>query len=125
MGLRGILRRLKLEARQDLPSFELLDGSRYYYAPSTELYLFCYDTIGKNPDAWPAPPEVLRKLCEAKEPAVAFAVIMGGDPRTDDYIYSDIFPFSPEIIIRERRLEPRSLVAGRDPYDRELDDLSE
>jgi len=124
MALRNWLKKMERVARGDLPSFELLDGSRYYYAPSGELYIFCYDSVGKNPSDWPEPPEVLLKMCEARDPGAAFELIMGGNSSTD-YLYSDIFPFSQGILINERRLEPRSIVAGRDPYDREIDDLSE
>ena len=33
--------------------------------------------------------------------------------------------YDPEALVMERRLEPVSLVAGRDPYDQEVEDLSE
>jgi hypothetical protein len=38
----------------------------------------------------------------------------------DDYL-----TFEPEILINERRLVPRPLVADRDVYDQDVDDLSE
>jgi hypothetical protein len=128
MGLRSWLRKLERGAREGLVSFELLSGSRYFYDASSaapEMYLFFFETIGTNPasEAWPEPPEVLQKLCEAKDVRVAFEAVMGGS--MDSFTYDDIFPYSPEVLVNERRLEPRSLVAGRDPYDGELDDLSE
>ncbi len=35
MALRGWLKRLEHAARDDLESFELLDGSRYYFDPTS------------------------------------------------------------------------------------------
>jgi hypothetical protein len=126
MGLRSWLRRLEQGASEGLASFALLDGSRYYYDASSgaaELYLFFFETIGADPADWPEPPEVLLKMCEAKNVRGAFEAVMGGGP--DSFVYDDIFPYDPEILINERRLEPGSLVAGRSAYDRELDDLAE
>jgi hypothetical protein len=37
----------------------------------------------------------------------------------------DLFPYDPEMQVTERRLEPVSLVAGRDVHDQEVEDLSE
>jgi hypothetical protein len=119
MGLRSWLRKLERVSREELASFELLDGSLYFYDPATpELFMHWYDCIGAgNPDSWPAPPEVVRKLTEAKDPRAALAEVMGDG---DDYL-----TYEPEILINERRLEPRSLIAGRDPYAQEVEDLSE
>jgi hypothetical protein len=119
MGLRGRLRRIERTSRDELTSFELRDGSRYYYNPtSATLFMHWYDCIGAgNPDSWPEPPEVVRKLTEAKDPRAALAQVMGDG---DDYLTYD-----PEILINERRLEPRPLVADRDVYDQEIPDLSE
>jgi hypothetical protein len=129
MGLRNWLRKLERGsssgAGDDLVSFPLQNGERYYHAPGPEIFLHCYDCIGKNPHDWPPSPEALTKIAEARDPVGAFESIMGGSPTTDDFAYFDIFPYSPEILVNERRLEPRSLVAGRDPFDREIDDLSE
>jgi hypothetical protein len=123
-SLKETLRRLKREALGELASFELRDGSRYYYDPTApELFLFCYDCAVSNPPDWPEAPEVLQNLCEAKDMRVAFEAVMGGG--TVSFIYDDIFPYSPEILVNERRLEPRSLVVGRNVYDQEVPDLSE
>ena len=118
MGLRGWIKRLERDARGDLASLELLDGSRYYYAPVGELYLFSYDCLEANPRDWPGPPEVLVKVCEARDPAEALEQIMSP-------AIFDIFPYSKEIIVTDRRLEPRSIVAGRDRQHQAVEDLSE
>ena len=125
MGLRNWLRKLERAASGDLESFELLDGSRYYFdAAGPTLFMHCHDCIGAgNPTDWPEPPEVLLKLCEAKDVRVAFEAVMGGS--TDSFTYDDIFPYDPETLVNERRLEPRSLIAGRDVHDQEVEDLSE
>ena len=37
----------------------------------------------------------------------------------------EFLPYDRDLLITERRLEPRSLVAGRDLYDQVVEDLSE
>ncbi len=120
MGLKGWLKKLERAAREELVSFELRDGSRYYYDPgSPDLFMHWYDcACAGNPADWPEPPEIVRKLCEAKDVRAALEEVRGGGS-------SDFFPYDPEVLMRERRLEPRSLVVGRDPYDQEVEDLSE
>ncbi len=120
MGLKEKLGHLENAAQKDLASFELLDGSRYYHDPtSAELFLhWCNCARAGNPDKWPAPPEVLHKVTQAKDPQAALEAIGGG-------FYSDIFPYDPEALVMEREISPRSLVAGRDVYDQALEDLSE
>ncbi len=118
MGLRARLRRLERTARGTLVSFELLDGSRFYYNPQTfELFLHwtkCLDA--GNPDKWPEAPEAVRKVTEAKDPEAALELISGG---------AEWIPYDREALLEERVIRPRSLVAGRDVYDQEVEDLSE
>ena len=118
MGLRARLERLERVARGTLVSFELLDGSRFYYNPQTlELFLHwtkCLDA--GNPDKWPEAPEAVRKVTEAKNPEAALERISGG---------AAWLPYDREALLRERVIRPRSLVAGRDVYDQEVEDLSE
>jgi hypothetical protein len=118
MGLRARLRRLEYAARGTLVSFELLDGSRFYYNPQTlELFMHWMKCLkAGNPDTWPEPPEAVRKLTEAKDPEAALELISGG---------AFWLPYDPEALLRERVIRPRSLVAGRDVYDQEVEDLSE
>ncbi len=120
MGLRGRLEKLERTAWGSLVSFELLDGSRYYHDPTRgELFLHACNCIrAGNPEKWPEPPEVVRKVTQAKDPQAALEVIGGGATL-------ETLPYGPEALVREREIRPRSLVAGRDVYDQEVEDLSE
>jgi hypothetical protein len=117
--VRGWLKRLERGSRENLASFALMDGSRHYYDPATwEVFLHWHGCImAGNPENWPEPPEVLRKLTEAKDPARAAEQLTSNT--------GEFFPYDPEILAAERRLEPRSLVAGRDVNDQAVEDLSE
>jgi hypothetical protein len=119
MGLRGWLKRLERSSRENLASFALMDGSRYYFDPASwEVFLHWHEClISGNPENWPEPPEVLRKLTESKDPAQAAEQLMSNT--------GEFFPYDPETLVAERRLEPVSLVAGRDVNDQEVEDLSE
>jgi hypothetical protein len=116
--IRGWVKRLEHAAREDLVSFELLDGSRYYFDPaSPELFMHWIECAkAGNPYAWPPAPEILQKLCEARDVDSALEVVASKD---------EILPYERDLLITERRLEPRSLVAGRDVYDQVVEDLSE
>ena len=128
--IRGWVKRLEHAARQDLASFDLLDGSRYYFDPaSPELFMHWYDCakVG-SAHHWPDPPEVLRKLAQAKDVERAIELVRGGGSW-------DFFVYNIEILVAERSLKPRGLVsrydsvAGEhrilDPYDYKPEDLSE
>ena len=80
MGLRGWIKRLERGARGDMPSFVLMDGSRHYYDPASgELFLhWCACLRAGNPDKWPEPPEVYKKLTEARDPEAAGEQLIGG-----------------------------------------------
>jgi hypothetical protein len=127
--IRGWLKRLERTSREDLASFELLDGSRYYFDPaSPNLYLFWLACIKTSADRWPEPPQVMRKLTQAKDVERAIELVRGEG--SWDFLVYDI-----EVLISERTLEPRGIVsrydpvAGEhrvlDPYDYEPEDLSE
>ena len=108
--MRGKLRRLEAAMRGNLKSFELLDGSRFYFDPaSSELFLhWCDCARAGNARNWPEPPEVMLKLCEAKDVERALEEVQG-----EATFYSIVY--EPEILINERRLEPRPLVSRYDP----------
>ena len=110
MGPRDKLRRLEAAARGRLESFELLDGSRFYFNPaSAELFLhWCNCARAGNARNWPEPPEVLRKVCEAKDIERALEKVRGEGS-------FNFIVYEPEILINERRLEPRPLVSRYDP----------
>jgi hypothetical protein len=71
-----------------------------------------------NPDKWPEPPEAVRRVIEARDPQAALESIRGGASW-------DTIPYDAEALTTERVIRPRSLVAGRDVYDQEVEDLSE
>jgi hypothetical protein len=108
--MRHKLRRLERAARGKLGSFMLEDGSRSYFDPtSAELFLHWCDCLrAGSAHNWPPPPEVVRKLCEAKDVQGALEQVRGKDS-------FGTFVYDPEVLINERRLEPRGLVSRRDP----------
>jgi hypothetical protein len=131
MGLRERLRSLRRAATSGgLASFTLLDGSRCYFDPaSPNLYMHWLACIkAGSAHHWPEPPEVLRKLTEAKDVEQAIELVRGEGSW-------DFIPYDIEVLITERRLEPRGLVnrydpvldehVPQDPYDEVAENLSE
>jgi hypothetical protein len=128
--IRGWVKRLEHTAREDLASFELLDGGRYYFDPaSPTLFMhWCECATAGSAHDWPPVPEVLRKLTEAKDVERAIELVRGEG--SWDFLVYDI-----DTLISERRLEPRGLVSRydpdlgehvvRDPYEEGPGDLSE
>jgi hypothetical protein len=128
--VRSWIRRVERAAKGEVESFELLDGSRFYFDPTSwDLFMHWID-CGKAGNArnWPEPPEVVRKLTEAKNVAQAIGKVRGGG--------WNCLVYDEETLIRKRRLKPRPLVsrydpeAGKhvplDPYEDDgLEDLSE
>ena len=119
MTLRRQLKRLLRDARDDLKSFVLMDGSRYYYDPiSGECYLHSMDCLRAQADGkpFPEPPETLKALTRARDRDAALKQVYGGT--------FDIFPYDKQILVERGELVPRSLVAGRE-LGESLEDLSE
>ena len=120
MGLREWIKRMERATKGDLESFELLDGSRYYFDRlETHRLMFMHwfaCARAGNPCDWPPAPEILQKLCEAREVDSALGVVASK---------GEFLPYDCDLLITERRLEPRALVAGRDVYDQMVGDLSE
>jgi hypothetical protein len=107
--MRSWIKRLERASREELESFELLDGSRYYYDPtSAELFLHWTDCLrAGSAHNWPDPPEVVRKLTEARDVEQAMHKVCGEG--------WNCLVYDPGILINERRLEPRGLVTRYDP----------
>lgn len=109
MGLRRKLKQLEQAARGRLGSFELASGETYYYRAgfplAGRLYLHHLECLKAGAGEWPEPPEVYRKLTEARDPAAALKQITGDGPHS-------LFPYDEEALVRERRLVPRALVVG-------------
>lgn len=106
---RGWIRRLERGAQEDLGSFELVDGSTYYYdrlETYKELFLYAYDVQLGMGDKWPQPPEVYRKMCEAKDPARVLARFEPENPQSA--FVNPAALFDTDALIHERRLVPIS-----------------
>ncbi len=130
MPLRNWIKRLERASREDLESFELLDGSRYYFDPlSWDLFMHWAECGKRNARDWPEPPEVVRKLTEAKDVEAALDALMDTQGAFSFLVYDR------HVLITERRLGPRPLISRYDPdlgehvpldpYEYEPEDLSE
>jgi hypothetical protein len=117
MGLRGWLKRLERAASEDLESFELLDGSTYYYdrlETYGELFVHACDLqLGRG--EWPKPPEVYRKMCEARDPARVLEQFRPEDPERAFVNLAELY--DKDVLVNERRLVPL--------YHPPVEDLSE
>ena len=108
MALRRWLRHLERDARGDLESFELQDGSTYFYdrlEVAKELFLYANDVQLGRAENWDKLPEVLRKVCEARDPA---AVLKRFEPKIPQAFFDPAEVFDTDALIRERRLIPIS-----------------
>ena len=109
MGLRSWMKRLERHASEDLARFELLDGSIYYYdrlETHMELFLHAYDVQLGDADKWPEPPEVYRKMCEAKVPAAVLERFIPDDPQRAFANPAELY--DTDALVNERRLVPIS-----------------
>jgi len=107
MGLRGWIKRLERGASEDLESFELLDGSTYYYdrlETWKELFLHAYDVQLGDADKWPEPPEVYRKMCEARDPATVLERLKPENPQSAFVNPAELYDTG--VLLHERRLVP-------------------
>src|SRR5215212_6039571 len=111
---RRFIRRLENALRGNLESFELLDGSHYYYDPAEaykQSFLCAYGLqLGQVGEA----PELYQKLCQAKNPA---AVLERLEPESAEAFVNVAEMYDRDALVNERRLIP--LVAE------EPEDLSE
>lgn len=114
MALRDKLRRLEKVARGKLGSFELADGSRYYFDPE-DVYkeTFKYFTDSMRADhrcqPRPEPPQVLQAVANARDQEAALSRVMG------DY---KLLPVSREALVERGEFAPHSLRAS----ERQLED---
>jgi hypothetical protein len=103
--MRSWIRRLERDARGHLESFELLDGSTYYYdrlETYKELFLHAYDVQLGDAHKWPEPPEVYRKMCEAKDPAAVLERFRPEDPERAFVNVAELF--DTDALVNQRRL---------------------
>jgi hypothetical protein len=102
--MRRWIKRLEHAARGDLVSFVLLDGSRYYYDKTEadkQLFIHACDLqLGGQPE----PPEVLTKLCQARNPA---AVLPRFLPERPEQAFMDLGAcYDIDALVKDRRLVP-------------------
>src|SRR5215208_6583174 len=109
---RSTIRRLREALRGTLDSFELIDGSHYFYDAMEvhkELFLAaCALGVGEVPH----PPELYQKLCRAKDPAAVLERLAPENPEQAFVNPSEIY--DRNILIKERRLVP---IVAPEPED--------
>jgi hypothetical protein len=105
MSFRSWLKRLERVASEDLESFVLLDGSTYYYdrlETYKVLFLHACDVQLGDADKWPEPPEVYRKMCEARDPAAVLQRFRPEDPERAFVNVAELY--DTHLLVNERRL---------------------
>src|SRR5215218_2666233 len=105
--MRSWIRRLERDARGHLESFELLDGSTYYYdrlETLKELFLHAYDVQLGDAEKWPEPPEIYRMICEAKDPAAVLERLKPDNPQSA--FVDPTALYDTQVLVNERRLVP-------------------
>jgi len=119
--LRNWIKRLERGAREDLESFVLEDGSRFYYDPkSAECFLHSMDCLraqGEGEITFPEPPETIKAIARARDKGAAL-----------HHLYPPgsfgVFPYDVEALLERGELVPRSMVVDRE-LGEPLEDLSE
>ena len=107
MTLKGHLKRIEQSLRSMLESFELLDGSTYYYdrlETHKELFMHAYDVQLGDADKWSEPPEVYRMICEARDPATVLECFKPNNPQSA--FVDPAALFDTDALVDERRLVP-------------------
>jgi hypothetical protein len=121
MTLRNWIKRLERGAREDLESFVLEDGSRFYYDPeSAECFLHSMDCLraqAEGETAFPEPPETVKAIARARDKGGALHQLYPSGSFS-------VFPYDVGALLERGELVPRSLVAGR-VLGEVLEDLSE
>jgi hypothetical protein len=121
MTLRNWIKRLERAASEDLESFELLDGTRYFYNPtSAECFLHsmaCMRAQGEGETTFPEPPETVKVIARARDRRAVL-----------NQLYPPwsfgVFPYDVDALVEHGELVPRSMVVGRE-LGEVLEDLSE
>ncbi len=121
MRLKDQLRGLKRDLRDNLESFPLEDGTRYWFDPSSpELFLHTVGCLSAQGDGlpFPEPPETLKAVAQARHRESALNQVLGGA----SFI---LIPYEHEALVEYGQLIPRSLIDGYELGAGPLPDLSE
>jgi hypothetical protein len=105
MTLKGHLKRIERALRGTLDGFVLEDGTRYYFDPTEtykEMFLHAYDLQLGDAEKWPEPPEVYRKIAEAKDPAAVLERFRPENPQSA--LFDPAALFDTDALVNERRL---------------------
>ncbi len=109
------MNRLRASLRGQLSSFELADGTRYWYDSQTagaELFLHGTACLRAGaPANRPEPPEILLALVKARDRRAAFEALAP----------NPLFPYEYGPFVERGELVHRSMVVGRDVYGEPLD----
>ncbi len=120
MGLRDKMHRLEAALRDQLDSFDLEDGSRFYFDPAdATVFLHSMDCLraqGEGKTTFPEPPPTVKAITRAKDRAAAFGMVYSAK--------FTIMPYDTEVLIERGEFVPVSMVVGRE-LGEVLPDLSE
>jgi hypothetical protein len=114
------MHRLEAALRDRLDSFELEDGSRFYFdRTSGERFLHsmsCLRAQGEGKTTFPEPPPKVKAIARAKDRAAAFEKVYSGD--------LVVMPYDVQALIERGEFVPVSMVVGRE-LGEVAEDLSE
>jgi hypothetical protein len=102
---RAWVKRVERAASEGLGSFELLDGTYYFYdhlEACQELFMHAHDVLLGDEAKWPEPPEIYQKMCVARDVAAVLERFRPENPQgafVDPTAILDV-----EALVRERRV---------------------
>ncbi len=123
MGLRGKLKSLEKALRGNLDSFELSDGTRYYFSLEETwetAFIHMTDCLRAQAEgvSFPEPPEICHAIARAKDRRGALEAIGGGRSAL-------LLPYERDALVERGELIERSMVRGHELGEGPLLDRSE
>ena len=115
MGFKDGMKRIIRGQREGLESFVLRDGTTYYYdreQTAAEMFVYALDVELGRADDWDEPPEIFRKMLEAKDPARVLKWFMPKNPRSA--FVDPAMLFDLDALVEERKLVPIEYEAPED-----------
>jgi hypothetical protein len=121
MGIsRRWVKRLERDARGNLDSFQLEDGSRFYFDPASfEVFLHtteCLKAQSEGKTIFPEPPPVVKAIARARNRTAALNKVFEGGFM--------VMPYDTEALIERGEFVPVSMVVGCE-LGEAAEDLSE